>query len=77
MELNMTNSSNEDNNKLSVRMAFFSWLLCAMLGWAFAITLFVNVITEDETSLIAQNGPTTEDAQKMQQILPAAGSNVQ
>lgn len=64
-------------NKLSVRMSFFAWTICAVLGWAFAITLIATVADDNSTTITAQNMPSKEDAQRMEQILPAAGNNNQ
>lgn len=68
------NNSNKFD-RLSLRMSVFAWAVCAMLGWVFTITLIVTVMDDDTTTMIAQHEPSLEDAQRMQQILPAAGNN--
>ena len=80
MDLNMTeNKTDMDRNasgKFSARMSVFAWIICAVLGWALAFTSFNSLTGEGEdTTITAQNEPSAEEAAKMEQVLPAAGSN--
>lgn len=82
MELNMTDNKmhrdGKENNKLSARMSIFAWVICAFFGWAIALTTLNSLISSDNSkdgALTAENTPNSEDAAKMENILPAAGKN--
>ncbi len=66
------------SEKLSARMSVFAWVICAALGWALALTSFSTFTGTDENeTLTAQIEPSADEAQKMEQILPAAGENTE
>lgn len=81
MALNMADAkiknNSQDKSKLSARMSIFSWVICALLGWAFAITSFSKLTSNStkEMELTAEKSPSIEEATKMENIRPAAGRN--
>ena len=81
MEINMTDHKLEknikDKGKLTARMSVFAWVICALLGWTFALTSFYSLTSpkNDEVMLTAESGPNSEAAAKMENIRPAAGTN--
>ena len=70
---NMENTQESTKDRLSMRHSIMIWVAGAALGWVVAV---VSVWTAMNTtdSNIADNTPNT--AEKMEQIMPAAGDKV-
>lgn len=75
---NKTHKDYNDKGKLSARMSLFAWLLCAVLGWAVALTTLNSLSSggniQNDAAITAENAPSQKDAVKMEKILPAAGN---
>lgn len=75
----MTNSEKNlrsyTDEKLSTRSSMFAWLVCALLGWALAFTSFYSLTGEDSEINTNREEFFASEAEKMEQIAPAAGDS--
>lgn len=67
---NSKDSKDTNEERLSMRNSIMVWVAGAVLGWVVAVVSVWTALNTPESN-IAKNTPT--DAEKMEQIMPAAG----
>jgi len=67
---NVNTTQDKKEDRLSMRHSLMVWVAGAVLGWVVAVVSVWTALNSTDTN-IAQTPPTA--AEKMQQILPAAG----
>lgn len=73
----VNNTQDKNMNRLSMRHSIMVWVAGAILGWFVAVVSVWSVLKTTESN-IAENTPEQEQispdaAEKMEQVLPAAG----
>jgi len=67
-------SPNGKNDRLSMRHSLMVWVAGAILGWVVAVASVWTALNSTDNNNIAENSPS--DAEKMEQISPAAGNKI-
>jgi len=75
----MVNNLNGDNgDKLSMRHSVLVWVAGAVLGWVVAVASVYTALQDpDATVAESPEGIPPEEAEKMENIMPAAGAEKQ
>ncbi|MFC7049358.1 hypothetical protein [Emcibacter nanhaiensis] len=72
------NTENNSDERLSMRQSVMIWVVGAVLGWVVAVASVYSALRSPESEIAENKAPleekiSPEDAEKVQEIMPAAG----
>tara|TARA_B100001939_G_C16946159_1_gene620456 strand:+ start:6170 stop:6433 length:264 start_codon:yes stop_codon:yes gene_type:complete len=74
------NSDKDEEDRLSMRQSVMIWIVGAILGWLVAVASVYTALRAPDSDIASdqpasQNDVSPEDAERVQEIMPAAGSD--